>query len=1105
MPNRKERQLTAFRINVLNRRNNYVFTFSDINDLATEFNCYYFNIQQYNYFVKQSRKLSPKTQIELTTEIDELLMNRNNWKKEETKFILYQKYQNKEIQEQQVLKTYEEESRLNHQTPQFINYYANKKSIHEILNIINKHPPNIHTLDELYHHLYTVTHTISKIITSEKSENHTCYAARLDREIDTLKYHLKKRNYKKLRTILHKKRNSSNVAIRTAASAQIEYLRYIKRSIKKQKEISYAKAQRIRSNAKMFSFGIRYKNKQQVDNNHQYPNDQNTIEFWKSIFQNGRQVNNLEPLISEILASNEINCSSVTITLEEVKQAVRFISNWKSPGLDKIQGFWLKYIEISKNVMANLFNQWLDDPTTMPTKMMEGRTVLIYKGGETTDPKNYRPITCLNMILKVFTSVIKNRISKQLHNNPEIQQLSVNQLGCKKLSYASKEGLLESVLMQSYLNRKQKKYCELYIDVEKAYDSVNHEWLVKCLQFYQIPYKLITIITHMMENWVINLHYKTDTIGSVKLQNGILQGDSFSPLLFVLSIDWISKQLNYQIDKIQIPNGEASFTINHIYYMDDLKIITETTEQMEQANEILLRISNAIGLKINDSKSGLLVKGNQRIPPSLQSYPLVSNSNPYKYLGVELGDKVNKDHYTARVIKSIEATIDKIVTQQLSTMNIIRQINSDVISKLRYGSSVVPWRMGDLDKLDAVIRRKLYEHGIYSKLLTSARLYVSKEQLGLGLMSCRNEYTKELFRVILKYKWESDTQINELIEVTNSSTEGLWHRMIMSCRKIISEKEINDIIETRKLEEKNKISKALNDMQAKFEQHYIEKWKKSKVGFVEKVESPDVISSPLKEAWRTLNIKKDAYLQVLKMQEEAMFTGTRKANILQNPSAKYCKYCANTVCSVSHILLGCPIAKKAQISRHDIICRELYYSLYRKYRQFNNTVWPKYIPKCTYFPDQDITLLYNKEVLPRSTGNYPKRPDLYLEIGGETGYIFDVSIVKDNKVRETYSTKVGKYQQLSQKLHDEKGLKKAYIIPVIISTNGLLNKHSVQRLIDLEINIKWHPIIRELLIHQMKDIMFYLNQHIGRVEVEPGNSTNSAQLQSQHGGVSQEV
>ena len=130
------------------------------------------------------------------------------------------------------------------------------------------------------------------------------------------------------------------------------------------------------------------------------------------------------------------------------------------------------------------------------------------------------------------------------------------------------------------------------------------------------------------------------------------------------------------------------------------------------------------------------------------------------------------------------------------------------------------------------------------------------------------------------------------------------------------------------------------------------------------------------------------------------------------------------MCSISHILLGCPITKKAQIKRHDAICKQLYYAIYRKHKEFNNGVWPSFIPRCTRIEDQNITIMFNKEVLPRSTGIYPKRPDLYLEIGGEIGYIFDVAIVKDDVVNKTYSNKVSKYQQLAQKLHDDQGLKK---------------------------------------------------------------------------------
>ena len=70
-----------------------------------------------------------------------------------------------------------------------------------------------------------------------------------------------------------------------------------------------------------------------------------------------------------------------------------------------------------------------------------------------------------------------------------------------------------------------------------------------------------------------------------------------------------------------------------------------------------------------------------------------------------------------------------------------------------------------------------------------ARLYISKNNLGLGLLSCRDEYSKELLRVLLKYKWESNTDINVLIEATNTMTDGIWNRLIKSIRKKVSQKD----------------------------------------------------------------------------------------------------------------------------------------------------------------------------------------------------------------------------------------------------------------------------------------------------------------------------
>ena len=86
-------------------------------------------------------------------------------------------------------------------------------------------------------------------------------------------------------------------------------------------------------------------------------------------------------------------------------------------------------------------------------------------------------------------------------------------------------------------------------------------------------------------------------------------------------------------------------------------------------------------------------KGKFEVPDELKDIPIVDDSNPYKNLGVELESKVNNIKYCEIVIKNIEQVIKNIVEKESSNINIIRIINSDVISILRYGFSIVHWRI----------------------------------------------------------------------------------------------------------------------------------------------------------------------------------------------------------------------------------------------------------------------------------------------------------------------------------------------------------------------------------------------------------------------------
>ncbi|BFU26786.1 Reverse transcriptase (RNA-dependent DNA polymerase), putative [Entamoeba histolytica] len=124
----------------------------------------------------------------------------------------------------------------------------------------------------------------------------------------------------------------------------------------------------------------------------------------------------------------------------------------------------------------------------------------------------------------------------------------------------------------------------------------------------------------------------------INVERGIIQGDSISPLLFVLSIDILSKQLDKQINKLNIKmNGEEKqVKLNHILYMEDLKIMTNSLDEMEKAHKLTKEIFNAIGLKINVEKSLIMNNINSQINGELDELPRVTIDNHYKYLGIEI-------------------------------------------------------------------------------------------------------------------------------------------------------------------------------------------------------------------------------------------------------------------------------------------------------------------------------------------------------------------------------------------------------------------------------------------------------------------------------------
>ena len=246
------------------------------------------------------------------------------------------------------------------------------------------------------------------------------------------------------------------------------------------------------------------------------------------------------------------------ITEEEVKRQLSRSMNWKAPGHDYINNFWLKSMPSLHKKLANSMNQCVEKPEELPDWVVKGKTTLLPKSDKTADASQYRPITCLTTTWKCLTGIIGDKIATFLNNN---NMLATEQQGGVKNSYGTKTQLLINKNILTDALRKKKNLHMLYVDYKKAYDSIPHAWIRESLSIYKISPTIINFICTSMLKWKVDLSLFYDG-GCVRVENvlfkrGIFQGDSLSPLIFIIALNPLSLIINrrctgYKLGEIRV-------------------------------------------------------------------------------------------------------------------------------------------------------------------------------------------------------------------------------------------------------------------------------------------------------------------------------------------------------------------------------------------------------------------------------------------------------------------------------------------------------------------------------------------------------------------------
>ena len=374
--------------------------------------------------------------------------------------------------------------------------------------------------------------------------------------------------------------------------------------------------------------------------------DQNDImgevtEFYQKLYEEKPVENCKIPQIVKnltILSDEQSHSLEGEITLEEAGCALKNMKNFKSPGTD---GFTVEFFKFFWSKLGWLIIRSLNEgfrTGELSSTQKEGIIICIPKGDKNKENlKNWRPITLLNVIYKIGSACIANRLRNVL---PYL--INEDQTGFMKgRSLGDNIRLIYDLI--NYLNTKKITGLLLCLDFEKAFDSLSWKFMKTVLKDYGFGNDICKWFNLFYNDIKAAVSVNGQISSWFTVKRGCRQGDPISPYIFILCAEVLASMIR-QNDNIKgIKIGDVEHKIAQ--YADDTEIILGGDKQsFEETIETIDSFSKYSGLYLNKSKTCAVWLGKDRKSPTKYMEHLNMNWNPdkFKILGLWFTDDLEE-------------------------------------------------------------------------------------------------------------------------------------------------------------------------------------------------------------------------------------------------------------------------------------------------------------------------------------------------------------------------------------------------------------------------------------------------------------------------------
>ena len=258
-------------------------------------------------------------------------------------------------------------------------------------------------------------------------------------------------------------------------------------------------------------------------------------------------------------------------------------------------------LEFKPSILLRLFNSVLNYSGKTPDWYMS-ILVPIYKKGSKMDPSNYRGISLICCVNKLFAAILNKRLIAFTKDN---NILAEEQLGFVKGNRTSDAHFIINNLIQDYCHKKGKQIYSCLIDFKKAFDSIPRDILFKKLKGYGVTGNFFNILKNMYNNDSIKIKIGERLSENIYPNQGVRQGCILSPTLFNIFLADLPGTIN-KTENHPVKIGDKR-NLSCIIWADDVIMFSQSEKGLQNMILKLASYTEDNSIEINADKTKCMI------------------------------------------------------------------------------------------------------------------------------------------------------------------------------------------------------------------------------------------------------------------------------------------------------------------------------------------------------------------------------------------------------------------------------------------------------------------------------------------------------------------